>query len=71
MPALDLLPLAQTAAARAGGYLRSVQRPADPSSWTLKGSRDFVTEVDREAVAPGSVTSASAIHAWLLETLKS
>jgi myo-inositol-1(or 4)-monophosphatase len=45
--ALDLLHLAQVAAARAGAYLRSVQRPADPDAWTLKGSRDFVTEVDR------------------------
>jgi myo-inositol-1(or 4)-monophosphatase len=47
--ALDLLHLAQTAAARAGTYLRSVQRPADPTGWTLKGRRDFVTEVDRTA----------------------
>jgi myo-inositol-1(or 4)-monophosphatase len=46
---LDLLHLAQTAAARAGAYLRSIQRPADPSGWSLKGSRDFVTEVDRTA----------------------
>jgi myo-inositol-1(or 4)-monophosphatase len=46
---LDLLHLARTAAARAGGYLRSVRQPADPSGWTLKGSRDFVTEVDRAA----------------------
>ena len=49
MSALDLLHLAQVAAARAGAYLRSVQRPADPRAWTLKGSRDFVTEVDRTA----------------------
>ncbi|MEA2722408.1 MAG: monophosphatase [Gemmatimonadales bacterium] len=49
MSALDLLHLARTAAARAGTYLRSVQRPADPSGWTLKGSRDFVTEVDHTA----------------------
>jgi myo-inositol-1(or 4)-monophosphatase len=34
---------------RAGEYLRSVQRPRDPSGWTLKGRRDFVTEVDRTA----------------------
>jgi myo-inositol-1(or 4)-monophosphatase len=47
--ALDLLHLARIAADRAGGYLRSVQRPADPSRWTLKGSHDFVTEVDRTA----------------------
>jgi len=49
--ALDLLHLAQIAAARAGAYLRSVRRPADPSGWSLKGSRDFVTEVDRTAEA--------------------
>jgi myo-inositol-1(or 4)-monophosphatase len=47
--ALDLLHLARAAAARAGSYLRSVERPADPSRWTFKGSRDFVTEVDRTA----------------------
>ena len=49
MSALHLLHLAETAAARAGEYLRSVQRPADPTRWTLKGSRDFVTAVDRAA----------------------
>jgi myo-inositol-1(or 4)-monophosphatase len=46
---LDLLHLARTAAERAGAYLRGVERPADPSRWTLKGSRDFVTDVDRTA----------------------
>ena len=49
MSALDLLHLARLAADRAGGYLRSVERPADPSAWTVKGGRDFVTEVDRNA----------------------
>lgn len=49
MSALDLLRLAGTAAGQAGAYLRSVQRPADPTGWTLKGRRDFVTEVDRTA----------------------
>jgi len=49
LSALDLLHLAETAAARAGEYLRGVQRPVDPSGWILKGSRDFVTEVDRTA----------------------
>lgn len=49
MSALDLLHLARTAAARAGEYLLGVQRPSDPSEWTLKGSRDFVTAVDRRA----------------------
>jgi myo-inositol-1(or 4)-monophosphatase len=47
--ALDLLHLARTAAERAAGYLRGVERPADPTGWTLKGSHDFVTEVDRTA----------------------
>jgi myo-inositol-1(or 4)-monophosphatase len=46
---LDLLHLARTAAERAAGYLRGVERPSDPRRWTLKGSRDFVTEVDRTA----------------------
>ena len=49
MSSLDLLHLARTAAERAAGYLRGVERPADPSRWTLKGSRDFVTDVDRTA----------------------
>ena len=47
--ALDLLHLCRTAAVRAADYLRSVERPQDPAGWTLKGSRDFVTEVDRAA----------------------
>src|SRR5918996_3169101 len=46
---LDLLHLAKTAAEQAARYLRGVERPADPRRWTLKGSRDFVTEVDRAA----------------------
>jgi myo-inositol-1(or 4)-monophosphatase len=46
---LDLLHLARTAAERAAGYLRGVERPADPNRWTVKGSRDFVTDVDRTA----------------------
>jgi myo-inositol-1(or 4)-monophosphatase len=45
--ALDLLRRAKAAAEAAGTYLRGVERPADPAGWTLKGSRDFVTEVDR------------------------
>jgi myo-inositol-1(or 4)-monophosphatase len=47
--ALDLLHLARTAAERAATYLRGVERPADPNRWGHKGSRDFVTEVDRTA----------------------
>ena len=46
---LDLLHLARTAAERAAGYLRGVERPGGPSGWTVKGSRDFVTDVDRTA----------------------
>jgi myo-inositol-1(or 4)-monophosphatase len=46
---LDLLHLARTAAERAAGYLRGVERPGDPAGWTLKGGRDFVTDVDRRA----------------------
>jgi myo-inositol-1(or 4)-monophosphatase len=47
--ALDLLHVAKLAADRAGEYLRGVHRPTDPGTWTSKGSRDFVTEVDRTA----------------------
>jgi myo-inositol-1(or 4)-monophosphatase len=47
--ALDLLHLCRTAAERAATYLRGVERPRDPAGWTVKGSRDFVTQVDRTA----------------------
>jgi myo-inositol-1(or 4)-monophosphatase len=47
--ALDLLHLCRTAAERAAAYLRGVERPRDPAAWTVKGSRDFVTDVDRRA----------------------
>jgi myo-inositol-1(or 4)-monophosphatase len=46
---LDLLHQARTAAETAADYLRRMERPADPREWTLKGKRDFVTEVDRTA----------------------
>jgi myo-inositol-1(or 4)-monophosphatase len=46
---LDLLHLAKAAAEQAAGYVRSVERPAGPSGWTVKGARDFVTEIDRTA----------------------
>jgi myo-inositol-1(or 4)-monophosphatase len=49
LSALDLVHIARAAATRAGSYLGSVQRPAGPADWTLKGARDFVTEVDRSA----------------------
>jgi myo-inositol-1(or 4)-monophosphatase len=45
---IDLLNLAEAAARRAGSFLAAVPRP-DPSAWTVKDPRDFVTEVDREA----------------------
>jgi len=80
--ALDLLHLARAAAARAGTCLRSIQRPADPGRWTLKGSRDFVTEVDRTADQFRDVSRVEgyqeawdiaagnpAIHGRLIETL--
>ncbi|HSJ75624.1 MAG TPA: hypothetical protein VK899_05485, partial [Gemmatimonadales bacterium] len=49
MSHLDLLDRARSAAEQAGQYLRNVERPDSPSGWTLKGRRDFVTEVDRTA----------------------
>ncbi len=49
MSPLDLLDLATTAAEQAARYIRSAARPAGPKGWSLKGSRDFVTEVDRTA----------------------
>jgi myo-inositol-1(or 4)-monophosphatase len=47
--ALDLVHRAKTAAQAAASYIGSVERPAHPAGWTLKGTRDFVTEVDRTA----------------------
>lgn len=46
---MDLLDLARRAATRAGSFVRSAARPSDPAAWTVKGSRDFVTQVDRTA----------------------
>jgi myo-inositol-1(or 4)-monophosphatase len=46
---LDLLNRAVAAAEQAGEYIRNVARPGTPDQWTLKGKRDFVTEVDRRA----------------------
>ena len=46
---MDLLDLAITAAEAAAGHIRSVERPAGPTAWTLKGRHDFVTDVDRAA----------------------
>lgn len=47
MSAFDLLHAARSAAETAARYLRTAQRPAAPSAWTVKDARDFVTEVDR------------------------
>ncbi|HET6838017.1 MAG TPA: inositol monophosphatase family protein [Gemmatimonadales bacterium] len=49
MSPLNLLDLASTAAEQAARYIRSAARPAGPDDWALKGSRDFVTEVDKTA----------------------
>lgn len=49
MSPLNLLNLARTAAEHAARYIKSAARPAGTDGWTLKGSRDFVTEVDRTA----------------------
>ncbi|HET7601163.1 MAG TPA: inositol monophosphatase family protein [Gemmatimonadales bacterium] len=46
---LDLLDLARAAAERAAGFIGAVERPTDPAGWGSKGTRDFVTEVDRTA----------------------
>jgi myo-inositol-1(or 4)-monophosphatase len=49
LSSLDLLHLARTAAARAAAFIETVERPADPTGWHTKQSRDFVTDVDRTA----------------------
>lgn len=46
-----LVQLATTAALRAADYLRSVEPPADPATWTEKGRNDFVTSCDRRSEA--------------------
>jgi len=46
---MDLLDLAETAGRRAAEYLRAVEPPRNPATWTAKGRNDFVTEVDRHA----------------------
>lgn len=48
MSPLNLLNRATAAAEQAARYIKSAARPG-PEDWTLKGSRDFVTEVDRTA----------------------
>jgi len=46
---MDLLLLAERAARRAAGFLRTVEIPRDPAAWTSKGRNDFVTHVDQHA----------------------
>lgn len=43
-----LVDLAERAAHRAAGFIRSAHRP-DAAAWDRKGRNDFATEVDREA----------------------
>ena len=45
----DLLVAARGAAAEAARYIRSVERPPNRTDWDLKGTADFVTEVDRRS----------------------
>src|SRR4029078_20787 len=49
LSSLDLLHVAEAAAASARPYLRGVERRRDPAEWSRKGARDFVTDVDRTA----------------------
>ena len=49
MSPLNLLSLATAAAEQAASYIRSAAKPPGPEGWTLKGNRDFVTEVDQTA----------------------
>lgn len=46
---MHLLDLAERAARRAAAYLRTVAVPTDPRAWSVKGTNDFVTAVDRHA----------------------
>lgn len=71
MSALNLLHLARAAAERAAEYIRSVERPADPLGWGLKGSRDFVTEVDRaaERIVTGELLAAEPSSRFVGEEL--
>jgi myo-inositol-1(or 4)-monophosphatase len=47
----DLVDVAQAAAEEAAAFIRSVDRPRDPGSWSAKGLNDFVTHVDETAEA--------------------
>jgi myo-inositol-1(or 4)-monophosphatase len=41
--------VARTAAERAAAFIRDVERPANPESWSRKAHHDYVTSVDRNA----------------------
>ena len=58
LSSLDLLHLAEAAAAAAAQYLRGVERPRDPGEWSRKGARDFVT--DHDAAERGGKNDGSA-----------
>jgi myo-inositol-1(or 4)-monophosphatase len=45
----DILTLTLDTAQRAAEYIRSVRHPPQPATWGLKGTSDFVTQVDRES----------------------
>ncbi|MFQ5704087.1 MAG: inositol monophosphatase family protein [Gemmatimonadales bacterium] len=45
----DLLQHALLASRRAADYIRSVDNPPDASAWGVKGTSDFVTQIDRDA----------------------
>ena len=44
----ELLDTAIEAAKKAANHIKTVERPNDPSLWGLKGTADFVTQVDRD-----------------------
>jgi myo-inositol-1(or 4)-monophosphatase len=56
----DLLAIATTATRAAGAYLRAVERPRDPASWSAKGRSDWATDVDlaSEAIISRILTEA-------------
>jgi myo-inositol-1(or 4)-monophosphatase len=63
----DLLHLATAAARRAAEFIRTVERPTDPTDWGLKGVSDFVTRVDRDSEALiGETLLAGAPEATVL-----
>ncbi len=45
----DLLRCALSASEHAADHIRSVKKPPDPADWGIKGTSDFVTQIDRDA----------------------